>query len=161
MKRSMLLRIGTLVLAYAHTFPATKHLAAFVHSPSLSEGWKGAGAVAAIGLYLLPVRLQLRVLRALWQRRRVLGVTTWALAAAHAVPALDHFPKFLCAPTWADGWRGCGAVLAIAWFLTPVAAQARVLTAVGRLAQVRSEPRARRRPAPASAFLSSESAVHE
>src|SRR5438270_7757503 len=104
MKRSMLLRIGTLVLAYAHTFPASKHLAAFVRSPSISEGWEGFGALAAVCLYLLPVRLQIRILRALWQRRRLLSAATWALVAVHAVPALDHLPRFVGSPTWADGW---------------------------------------------------------
>src|SRR5579859_4304252 len=73
MRRSMLLRAATLVLACVHTFPATKHIAAFWRFPSLSEGWEGFGALFAIGLYLLPLRVQARGLRALWRRRAVLS----------------------------------------------------------------------------------------
>ena len=136
MGRSMLLRVATLALAYAHTFPASRHLLAFVHSPSLAEGWKGFGALFAVAVYLLPVRVQARGLGALWRRRRLLGAATLTLAAAHAVPALDHLPRFLAAPTWGDGWRGIGATLAVIWFLTPGSQQGRLLARVGRLARV-------------------------
>jgi hypothetical protein len=165
MGRSMLIRIGTLVLACVHTFPATKHLAAFAHSPSLSEGWKGFGALGAICLYLLPLRSQVRLLRVLWHRRRALAVLTWVLAAVHAVPAFDHLPRFLGAPSWADGWRGIGAALAVTWFLAPVATQGRVIAAIGSLARVLGPTPDRRGhdSAPdlsATTFLSTESAVH-
>jgi hypothetical protein len=67
----------------------------------------------------------------MWQRRRgalrALGV---GLAAAHAVPALDHLPRFIGAMSWADGWRGIGASLAVLWFATPLPVQARVIHAI-------------------------------
>jgi hypothetical protein len=166
----MLLRIGTLLLAYVHTFPATKHLAAFAHSPSLSEAWKGFGALGAVCLYLLPLRSQVRLLRALWRRRRVLAALTWVLAATHAVPALDHLPRFLGAPSWGDGWRGIGSALAVAWFLAPVVTQGRVIAAVGRRAAAHetvrqvarvlgTAPSPKGHESPNTTFLSTESAV--
>ena len=61
MSSTALVRLVTWTLAFIHTFPARKHLAAFLVAPSLDEGWKGLGALAAIALYLLPVRVQTRV----------------------------------------------------------------------------------------------------
>jgi hypothetical protein len=133
MRRSALLRVVTLTLAYAHTFPARKHLAAFVDAPSLSEGWKGLGALIAIGLYLLPPEVQARALVALWQRHKgVLRLATALLAAAHAVPALDHLPRFLEIGGWPDAWRGLGSTAAALWFVAPVPAQATLVSVLGR-----------------------------
>jgi hypothetical protein len=67
----------------------------------------------------------------------------------------------LVAPTIADGWRGVGAVLAVAWFLAPVSAQARVVSFIGRLGRVPSADARPRRAGASGTFLSPESAVHE
>jgi hypothetical protein len=145
MRRSVLLRAVTLALAFVHTFPARKHLALFVAAPSWSEGWKGIGALAAIGLYLLPVSLQARGLALLWQRRawllRVAGVV---LAVAHAVPASDHLPRFFATGGLGDAWRGIGAAFAVVWFLAPLRVQARLLAELARW--LRPSPSAK--PAP-------------
>jgi hypothetical protein len=136
MRRSVLLRGFTLALAYAHAFPASNHLVAFVREPSISEAWKGFGALVAIGLYLLPPRTQVRLLRSLWRRRRLLGAVTWVLAAVHAVPLVEHLPRFLASGAWGDGWRGIGASIAVAWFLSPVPQQAALLAAAARLTRL-------------------------
>jgi hypothetical protein len=132
MKRWMVLRVATLVLAYAHTFPATKHIAAFVHAPSWAEAYKGFGALLAVCLYLLPVRWQARGLQVIWRRRAALAAATWGLAAVHAVPAVDHLPRFVTTLRWEDAWRGIGCALAVAWFLAPVSAQGRAVAALAR-----------------------------
>jgi hypothetical protein len=124
----LVLRIATLGLASLHVFPATKHIGAFVAHPSIGEAWKGFGAACAIGLYLLPARTQARMLGALWTRARtVLTLLGCVLAAAHFVPALDHLPRLLAGPSWADAWRGIGASIAILWFMLPLELQARSL----------------------------------
>jgi hypothetical protein len=134
MRRSALLRAVTLTLAYAHTFPARKHVAAFLDTPSLSEGWKGFGALIAIAIYLLPPEVQARALVSLWHRhKRLLRVATGLLAAAHAVPALDHLPRFFDQGGWPDTWRGVGSAAAVLWFVTPVQLQAAAVSALGRL----------------------------
>ncbi len=139
MRRPALLRAVTLALAFVHTFPAQKHLLAWIHDPSLSEGWKGFGALFAVGLYLLPLRLHVAGLRALWRERRgVLRVAGVVLAIVHAVPALDHLPRFVTLGHWADAWRGIGASLAVAWFVAPLRAQATVIAAIGRIARASS-----------------------
>jgi hypothetical protein len=128
MTRTDLLRVVTLPLAFVHSFPASKHLALFFAQPSLDEAWKGFGACVAVGLYLLPPLVQARALGALFRRHSlVLSLVALALAAAHGVPALDHLPRFAASPSWGDGWRGFGAAAAFAWFLVPLAEQARVL----------------------------------
>ncbi|MGH7439931.1 MAG: hypothetical protein ACRENE_29940 [Polyangiaceae bacterium] len=127
------LRIATLALAFAHTFPARKHLVAFALDPSVSEGWKAFGAAIAVGLYLLPVRLQARGLGALWRHRSLLKAMALGLVAVHAVPLSDHLPRFVASGAWADAWRGMGSALAIVWFVTPVSQQAAVLSALRRL----------------------------
>jgi hypothetical protein len=137
MRRSAFLRALTLALALLHTLPARKHLAALLtaHSASqgFTEGWKGIGATVAIGLYLLPVDVQTRGLRYLWSKRAwELRVAGALLAIAHAVPALDHVPRLIASPNFADAWRGIGATIAVAWFAAPVRAQARVLGALVR-----------------------------
>ena len=151
MRRSMLLRVGTLALGYAHTFPATKHLAAFARDPSLGEGWKGFGALFAVCLYLLPIHVQARGLRALWRRRHVLSAVTWTLAAVHAVPLVDHLPRFVGAATWADGWRGIGSAIAVAWFLAPVSRQGALVAALARWADMSRAVLSRVRPSPSEA----------
>ena len=124
------LRVGLAALAFVHSYPARKHLAAFVAAPSLGEAWKGIGAAIAVVLYLLPPRLHARALGALWARRRIALVAGgWLFAIAHAVPAADHLPKLASALTWGDAWRGLGALFACAWFTLPLPAQARVLRA--------------------------------
>jgi hypothetical protein len=133
MRRSTLLRVLTLALAYVHLFPAYGHVGAFLRSPSLADGLKGFGAAAAVALYLLPGRLQARGLSALWRRRALLGAVAWGLAAVHAVPAVEHLPRFIGAPSWADAWRGIGASLAMMWFVAPTSQQAALIGAIGRL----------------------------
>jgi len=137
MNRSLFLRCITFGLAFVHTFPARRHLGAFFAHPSLDEAWKGFGALLAIGLYLLPVRVQARGLAALWRERRVaLGIGGFVLAVAHVVPAYDHLPKFVASPNWGDAWRGFGATFAALWFVLPLPAQARALTWLARRAAV-------------------------
>jgi phosphatidylglycerophosphate synthase len=137
LRRSALVRALTFALAFVHTFPAKKHVLAFAAAPSWSEGWKVFGAIVAIGLYLLPVSVQSRGLTRLWQERRAwLRAAAITLAAAHLVPASDHLPRFWHEPSWADAWRGGGSALAVLWFLAPMRAQARVISLLGRLAQL-------------------------
>jgi hypothetical protein len=128
------IRAVLVALAILHGFPATKHLGLFVAHPSLEEGWKGFGAALAVALYLLPLRLYVRALGALWSRARgLLVLAGWVLAAVHAVPAADHLPKLVAQlPTfaWGDAWRGVGAALACAWFLAPLRVQAVALRAL-------------------------------
>lgn len=139
MWRSVLLRAVTFALAFVHTFPARKHLLAFAASPSWSEGYKGFGAVFATALYLLPTGLQRRGLAFLWRERRVLlRAAGIALAAVHLVPAIDHVPAFLAAPSWADAWRGFGSAIAVAWLLAPMPLQARLISFLGRVARLPS-----------------------
>ena len=143
MRPALLLRLSTFALAYVHTFPARKHLVAFYERPSWMEAWEGFGALLAITLYLLPVSVQARALTALWQERRyVLRACGLLMALVHAVPAADHLPRFIAAPGWADGWRGLGSTLAIAWFLAPLPIQAIVIASLARLGRL---PRVRAR----------------
>ena len=143
MRRAALLRILTLALAFVHTFPARKHVAAFLAVPSWTEGWQGLGAALAIVLYLLPVAVQTRGLQLLWRRRatllRVAGVV---LAVAHAVPAFDHVPRFVASPNFGDAWRGLGATLALVWFAAPLRAQARILGWLVRFFRASPGPKA-------------------
>jgi hypothetical protein len=141
MRRSAIVRFVTLALAFVHTFPARKHLAAFVVHPSWSEGWEGFGAVVAIALYLLPVRVQSRGLAFLWRERRcLLRVAGVALAVAHLVPAIDHVPALIGAPNWGDAWRGIGSTFAVVWFLAPLRAQAQLISILGQIARLRMAP---------------------
>ena len=136
MQRKMLgVRLATFGLAFLHLFPAKKHVALFVASPSLGDAWKGFGAAVAGALYLLPPTTQARALGWLWSRRRwtlrALGV---ALAIAHVQPAREYLPKLLEAVTWSDAWRGLGAAAAVAWFVLDVRLQARVLSRLRAIA---------------------------
>jgi hypothetical protein len=134
MRRAAVLRIITIGLAFLHSFPARKHLGLFVQEPSLREGWKGLGALVAIALYLLPPAVQARGLSRLWRERRgLLRVASAVLVVAHGVPALDHVPRFVGAPNFGDMWRGCGAVLAMAWFASPQSFQVRIMASLGRM----------------------------
>ncbi len=137
MRRDLLLRCAMIALACVHTFPCTKHLAAFVVAPSWGEAWKGLGAALAVTLYLLPPSLVARALVRAWHARRgALAVGGWVLAAVHVVPALDHVPRLIETGGWGDAWRGLGATLATIWFLLPVPTQARALGALRRVALV-------------------------
>jgi hypothetical protein len=139
MRRTVVLRLTTFALAIVHAFPACKHLLAFFHGPSLDEAWKGFGAVLAIALYLLPVRVQATALRALWHNHRwLVRVFGTLLAVVHAVPAFDHLPRLIESVTWADAWRGFGSATAVIWFLAPVRVQGRVIIALARLARLRA-----------------------
>ena len=141
MRHPALLRALTLALAFVHSFAAQKHLLAFARAPSLTEAWKGFGALFAVGLYLLPLAVHVRGLRALWRERRaLLRVGGVVLAVVHAVPASDHLPRFFASGQWGDAWRGLGAAIALGWFLAPLRAQATILATlarIGRLARVR------------------------
>jgi hypothetical protein len=128
------IRLATLALAFVHSFPARRHLGAFFEHPSLADGWEGFGALVAIGVYLLPPATQLRALRALWRRRKEwLRTAGFVLAAAHAVPALDHLPRLIEFHRWGDAWRGIGSALAVTWFLLPLPLQGRVVARLVRL----------------------------
>ena len=128
MHKHTVLRLVTLLLAWAHTFPAIRHIGLFAAEPSLGEAWKGFGGGFAVALYLLPPAWQVRALVALWSRHRGLLVAGgWLLAIAHAVPASDHLPKWLAHPSWVDTWRGFGSAIAILWFVSPLPMQARFL----------------------------------
>lgn len=119
-------------LAFVHLFPARKHLALFFETPSVGEGWKGLGAVAAIVFLALPRARQVQLVTTIWRRRRLASALGFVLAAAHAVPALDHLPAFLASPTWADAWRGLGSSLAVLWFASPVRAQSQAIALFAR-----------------------------
>jgi hypothetical protein len=147
-KKWLLLRAATLVLALVHLFPANKHVGLFFAEPSFGEAWKGFGAVFAVALYLLPPRTQANLLCVAWSRARGLLVALgWLIAAVHLVPALDHVPSFLAAPSWADAWRGFGACIAAGWFALPLEVQARLLSGL-RATGARCSSRG---PAPARA----------
>jgi hypothetical protein len=141
MRRPVLLRALTLALAFVHTFPAQKHLLGLFRDPSLSEAWKGLGALFAVGLYLLPLRVHVRGLWTLWRgRRALLRSLGFVLALVHAVPASDHIPRFVASGHWGDAWRGFGAALALAWFLAPLPVQAKIIATFGRFARVSPDP---------------------
>jgi hypothetical protein len=133
MQPGALVRPVTLSLAFVHTFPARTHVMAFLENRSLGDGWKGLGALFAIGFYLLPVGVQARALARAWHNRRlVLRAAAWLLVAVHAVPALDHLPLFARSGAWGDAWRGLGSLFAIGWFLTPLSLQARAIVVLKR-----------------------------
>ncbi len=64
------LRLLFLVLAILHLFPAWNHIAQFVASPSWQDAWKGFGALFASAIFVLPLRLQVRLLRWIGQGDR-------------------------------------------------------------------------------------------
>jgi hypothetical protein len=145
--RGRWLRAVMVLVGLAHSLPASKHLALFLGSPSLAEAWKGFGALAAMAIYLLasPSAVAAALLAVHRRSPRALSVAGLLLAAAHAVPALDHVPAFLAHPSFADGWRGFGSLAAALWFIAPLPAQARALGAlratIARL-EVRGAPTA-------------------
>jgi hypothetical protein len=61
---------------------------------------------------------------------------SFALAVAHLVPAADHLPMWLDAPTWGDGWRGIGALAAAVLCATPHAVRVRLARAIVRSRRV-------------------------
>jgi hypothetical protein len=136
MSRLALLRVATLALAFVHTFPARSHLAAFFEAPCFADAWKGFGASIAVVLYLFPVRVQARGLALFWRSRKtMLRGLALLLVAVHAVPALDHLPRFIQSARWEDAWRGVGAAIAMLWFLAPPWMQARAFRALAILVQ--------------------------
>jgi hypothetical protein len=56
-----------------------------------------------------------------------LRTLTLALAVLHAFPAKAHLAAFFATPSWTDGWKGFGALCAIALYLLPPTYQARGL----------------------------------
>jgi hypothetical protein len=137
MRRSAVLRLMTLALALVHTFPARKHLLGFFDKPSIGEACEGFGALVAIALYLLPVRVQARALTRLWQEHPgLLRACGALLALAHAVPAADHLPRFIERAGWPDAWRGLGSAVAVLWFLAPLRLQRKFIAALARLADL-------------------------
>ena len=120
-----------ILAAFVHTFPATKHMTAFLTQPSWSEGWKAWGSVFAIVAYLqTPDRIARLVFRCWQHHRGVLVVAGWLLALVHSVPAADHLPRLLAAPNWGDAWRGSGALIATVWFVAPIGMQFSVVRLV-------------------------------
>lgn len=111
-------------LAVVHCFPARKHLAALVAARHLadvaSEAWKGLGAAAIVAVLLAPRPLSRPLIRltigSSERRPTHAALLVLLLAVAHFVPAEDHLPRFLAAPTWPDAWRGVGAAFAVALF---------------------------------------------
>ena len=110
--------IASVALALLHTLPARHHLEEMLASFTLSDAWKGVGAAGAVALLVVPVQRQARVI-ALLRRAHLLFLAALVLVVVHLVPALDHVPKFLASPTFADGWRALGSCLAIVWFGAP------------------------------------------
>ncbi len=125
MGRMTYLRGITIALAAMHLLPARHHLADFFASPSMSDAWKGFGALVAITLLALPQRVQARLATLVWKYRAI-GVV---IAAAHVVPALDHLPKLVASFTFGDAWKGLGATFAVLWFLAPRRLQLAILRA--------------------------------
>lgn len=122
-----LLRVVLSVLAFAHTFPARKHLALLWAEPSLGEAWKGIGPVGAIVLCCMPTAWYARGVALLRSRARLLFGVTAGVVAAHLVAAVDHLPALVARPSWSDGWRGLGSAVAVVWFIAPTNVQGRVV----------------------------------
>ena len=123
-----------ILLVWVHTFPAQRHIGLFLDEPSLTEAWKGFGALAAVVFYLLTPATVGRLLALLWRAR--LRPLTWmglVLAVAHLVPVTDHLPRFVQTMSWGDAWRGFGALTAAVWFVAPLPIQARALRCIARL----------------------------
>jgi hypothetical protein len=57
---------------------------------------------------------------------------TLALAFVHTFPARKHLLAFFDKPSFAEGWEGFGALLAIVIYLLPVPVLVRALTALWR-----------------------------
>src|SRR5262245_6481527 len=83
-----------------------------------SDAWKGIGATIAASMLAFPVRKQARLIGVL-RRARLLGLAAALLVVVHLVPALDHVPKLIASPNFADAWRGIGSCVAILWFAAP------------------------------------------
>lgn len=121
MARPTKLGLIALGLGAMHVLPARHHLTDFLAAPSPADAWKGFGAAVAVMFLLLPMGVQARIVRKAWKP------VLLTIAAAHLVPALDHIPKLLAAPSWADAWRGIGATVAVMWFVLPRAVQLEVV----------------------------------
>lgn len=67
-------------------------------------------------------------------RRRLAMVRamTLALAFVHSFPARRHLGLFVMHPSFAEGWKGFGALFAILLYLLPVQSQARALAMLWR-----------------------------
>src|SRR5438552_3549234 len=94
-------------------WPTGRAAASARSAPSLADAAKGIGAALAVALIALPHAWQARALSLLWRRRRLLAALGFALAAVHVVPVVEHLPAFFASGTWADAWRGLGALAAV------------------------------------------------
>jgi len=110
--------IASVGLALLHTLPARHHLRDMAAYFTASDAWKGIGAAIAVALLVVPVRQQAGVI-AILRHARLLVLASALLVVVHLVPALDHVPKLLASPNFADGWRAIGSCLAIVWFGAP------------------------------------------
>lgn len=134
--RPLALRALLVGVAAMHLFPIVRHAPLFLAARSLGEAWKALGPIVAIGVLLVAPPTLMRAATRGWRRHRVAFVaTTCALAVAHAVPALDHVPRFLATPCWGDAWRGFGASIAAVWFAIPAATQALLTVGLVRAAR--------------------------
>jgi len=66
------------------------------------------------------------------RRSVLLRAVTLTLAFVHTFPARKHLALFVAAPSWTEGWKGIGALVAIALYLLPVSLQARGLALLWR-----------------------------
>src|SRR5580704_18156534 len=66
------------------------------------------------------------------RRLAVVRVITLALAFLHLFPARRHLGLFVEHPSVAEGWKGFGALFAIALYLLPLQSQARALAMLWR-----------------------------
>lgn len=130
-RRITIFSLATIGLALLHVLPARHHLADMASRFNLSDAWKGIGAAVAIAVLALPFENQAKVV-AFLKRRKWLGAAALLLVVVHLVPAADHVPKLLAAPSFGDAWKAIGSVLAIAWFLAPRSVHVAVLQVVTR-----------------------------
>jgi hypothetical protein len=122
-----------------HILPARHHLAQLVVQPSLPDAWKGAGAALAVAFLMLPTRSQAKLF-VLLRGRAFITIAALALVLVHLVPASDHIPRFVSSPSFADGWRAAGTLVAVTWFAAPRTFQFAILRLLGRrIALRRSE----------------------
>lgn len=126
MRRFTTWTVVSLALALLHTLPARHHLADMLASFNASDAWKGIGATISVAFLLVPARKQARIIGSL-RHARLLALTAALLVVVHLVPALDHVPKLLASPNFADGWRAVGSCLAILWFGAPSTLQLAVV----------------------------------
>jgi hypothetical protein len=66
------------------------------------------------------------------RRSALVRALTLALAFVHTFPARKHLATFAVDPSWAEGWKGLGAAVAVAIYLLPIGVQSRGLAFVWR-----------------------------